>query len=176
MSAKHGGWFTGLILLLVLGCTQANKLQDEAVNTPMTLWQLITALEQQMPISAAKIEAVMGISLVETERYSSFVLMAAKGPMLADGLAVTTLTLRLRNTMVFDEKSSFGMELTGTCILRDEISRRYGDLRLVQYPRGRSPEETAIWAIQRPWGDLSFAFKQDRPDCLFAVSFSKAWW
>ena len=143
-------------------------------NTPMTLWQLITALEQQMPISAARIEAVMGVSLVETERYNSFVIMTAEGPTLADGLAVTALNLMLRNTMEFDEKSGFGMELSGACMSRDEVSRRYSDLELTQHPRGRSLEETAVWSIHRPWGVLSFAFKQDRPDCLFRVSFRKA--
>ncbi len=100
--------------------------------------------------------------------------MAAEGPTLADGLAVTTLNLMVRNTMVLDEKSGFNMELAGTCILRDEVSRRYGDMELTQHPRGRSLEETAVWSVHRPWGVLSFAFKQDRPDCLFRVSFRKA--
>ncbi len=143
-------------------------------NTQMTLWQLIAALEQQMPVSAIKVKAVMGVELVETKRTDAYVLLRAQGLNLAEGLSVTNTSLLLHPSMKFDDTSAFGMELAGTCILRDEISRRYGDLKLTQYPRGRSLEETAVWAIQRPWGVLSFAFKQDRPDCLFDVSFRKA--
>lgn len=145
-------------------------------NTPMTLWQLITALEQQMPLSAIKIKTVMGVELVEVERTDAYTLLTGKGPTLAEGLSVTNASLLLHPSMKFDDTSGFGMELTGACISRDEVSRRYSDsdLELTQHPRGRSLEETAVWSIHRPWGVLSFAFKQDRPDCLFDVSFRKA--
>ena len=58
-------------------------------NTPMTLWQLITALEQQMPLAASKIKTVMGVELVEVERTDAYMLLTGKGPALAEGLSVT---------------------------------------------------------------------------------------
>lgn len=176
MSSGRRSWLLGLASLLALGCTQANKSQGGTIfmqNTQMTLWQLITALEQQMPVSVIKVKTVMGVELVETERTDDYVLLTAQGSSLADGLSVTNTSLLLHPSMKFDDTSGFGVELAGTCISRDEVSRRYGHLELTQHPRGRSLEETAVWSIHRSWGVLSFAFKQDRPDCLFDVSFRK---
>ena len=134
------------------------------------LWQIITSLEEHMPLTLKRIETILGLSFAETKRRGPFVIMAAEGLPLADGLTVSP-SLMVPATREFNDKSSFGMELEGACISLDEVRRRYGELQLTQHPRGRSLQETAVWSAKRPWGTLSFAFREDKPDCLFDVSF-----
>lgn len=139
----------------------------------MTLWEAIATMEKQMPVSTASVDTIMGVRLAETKRTDGYVLLTAKGPILADGLSVSGISLLLHPTLNFDETSAFAFELEGACVSLDDVRRRFYKLDLTQVPRGRSPEETAVWTTRRPWGVLSFAFKEARPDCLFRVSFRK---
>ncbi len=142
-------------------------------NKEPTLWQMIDTLAQQMPITPAKIEAATGIKLQEKERSENFMHLTAQGPRLHDGVNVTTIDLLVRPNLEFDAKSGLSLELEGDCITLDEIRRRYGELEITQHPRGRSPLETTVYATRPAWGTLSFAFKQEKPDCLFRISFRK---
>jgi hypothetical protein len=138
---------------------------------PTTLWETIAALERQMPISREAVETSFQVTLAEVDHTEYFVTLAAKQAVaLPDGLTVTAVNLMLRPGMQFDEKSGLSFELSGHCVSLDEVRKQYEQLELTQPPRGRSQEETAAWSAHRPWGILSFGFRQDRPDCLFRVT------
>ena len=140
-------------------------------TTSPSLWQTIATLEQQMPLTRQAVEKTFNVALAETDRSDYFVTFTAKQTTaLQDGLTVSTISMMLRPSMQFDAKSGLSFEMQGACISLDEVRKQFGELELTQSPRGRSPDETAAWSTPRPWGVLSFGFRQDRPDCLFRVT------
>jgi hypothetical protein len=156
------------------GCSQTDVShgKEQFMTTiPTTLWETIAALERQMPISKEAVEAIFQVPLVEIDRSEYFVTLATKQAVaVLDGLTITAVSMMLRPTMQFDEKSGLSLELSGQCVSLNIVRKQYGELELTQPPRGRSLEETATWSTGRPWGVLSFGFRQDRPDCLFRVT------
>ncbi|MEC4717990.1 type VI secretion system tip protein TssI/VgrG [Noviherbaspirillum sp. CPCC 100848] len=79
----------------------------------------------------------------------------------------------IHDKMKFGDKGAFAIELDGACVSLTDIRQHFKDIEITQHPRGRSLQETAVWSVRRLWGNLSFAFKAERPDCLFRVSFRK---
>lgn len=138
-----------------------------------TLWQTIDALAEHMPLTQAKVEKAMGVNLQQQDRSGNFIHLKGKGPVLSGGLMVSSIDLLMRPNAEFDTNSGLSLELEGACVTLEDIRKRYGDLDITQHPRGRSPLETTVYASKAAWGTLSFAFKQETPDCLFRVSFRK---
>ncbi len=138
-----------------------------------TLWEMISVLEAQMPLSKAGIEKSLGTELLEIKRNENFIQLSGAGPTLKDGVVISKLHLMLEASMKFGDKGAFAMEMEGTCLSLKDVQQRFTSLELTQHPRGHSLQETTVWSTKRPWGNLSFAFKEERPDCLFRVSFRK---
>jgi hypothetical protein len=168
----------GLIALALLGCAdvhgvkpvkQANLVKEH----PMTLWELIAGLEKQMPLTISKVEAVTGGKFSISREMPAYVVLESNGWPLADGVAVSRSSLMVRPSLQFEDNSGLSLELEGSCIALSQVRERFGDLTLVQAPRGRSLDETRVWGVPKPWGHLSFAFQERRPDCLFRVAFHK---
>jgi len=162
-----------LALLVEKNSIGSERNAISVTQLPMSIWQLVSAIEVDMPLSVAKVERMIGVKLNEIERSDHYVIFGADENVLATDFTVSNVRLMLRSSLHFDDKSAFGFEIEGKCIPRSEIEQHYGELRLIQAPRGRSLDETAVWASERPWGILSFAFKERTPDCLFRVSFRK---
>lgn len=136
----------------------------------MSLWELVAGLEQQMPVTISRVEALIASKFALVKEGPPYVTLEAPGFPLADGLAVTQARMMLRPSLQFEDNSGMSLELEGACISLPQVRERFGELRLIQAPRGRSLDETEAWAVERPWGHLVFAFQQRRPDCLFRVS------
>ena len=140
-------------------------------NNEMTLWQLSDAISRTMPTSKSSIESLLGIVFKE-ERNTPFVLLTSEpGITLADSVSIDKVSLFVRPSMIFDEKSAFALELSGTCIPLAAVREHYGQLTLTQSPRGRSLEETTVYTVNQPWGSLAFAFKEKQPACLFSMTY-----
>ena len=138
----------------------------------MSLWQVIETLAKKMPLTPAAIENVFGLVLREEDRSVAFVHLASTGSVeLKDGLVVSNLNLLTKSSLIFDEKSAFAFEVNGPCVGIDVIRKQHGELLVTQSPRGGSMEETTVYSRKFSWGFLSFAFKAEKPDCLFRVSF-----
>jgi hypothetical protein len=169
---------TSLLALLawgLMGCAEVNggQVQNKGLSMnsqAMSLWDLIAGLERAMPITIAKVEAVLGSKFALTKEGGAYVLLDAPGVALQGGLTTGAVRLMLRPSLQFEDNSALSMELTGACITLAQVRERFKDLRLIQAPRGRSLDETAAWAVDRPWGLVSFAFQARQPDCLFRVS------
>jgi len=173
---KATSYLLAVVLSSLVACAPAERTQlkeKQMTEKQSTLWQTIDALAQQMPLTPAKVEAVMGTKLQEQERSENFVHLKASGPALSDGLKVTEISLLTRPNNEFDIKSGLSLELSGACVKLDEIRKQFGKLEITQSPRGRSPLESTVHASKESWGTLSFAFKEENPDCLFRVSFRK---
>lgn len=164
-----GGVIMVVMMMFANACTNG-KIQTMPQKT---LWEVISVLEQQMPFTKASIEKSLGAELLETERDENFIQMTGTGPILRDGIVLSKLNLMLEPSMKFGERGAFAMELDGTCLSLTDIRQHFNDLELTQHPRGRSLQETTVWSARRAWGNLSFAFKAERPDCLARVSFRK---
>ena len=136
------------------------------------LWHVIETLAKKMPLTPAAIESVFGLVLREEGRNDAFVHVASTGPVeLMGGQVVSNLSLLTKPSLIFDEKSAFAFEVNGPCVGIDVIREQYGELLVTQSPRGGSMEETTVYSRRFSWGFLSFAFKAEKPDCLFRVSF-----
>lgn len=140
-------------------------------NIEMTIWQLSDTISRTMPTSKKSIESLLGIEFKE-EGNTPFVLLTSEpGIKLADSVGIDKVSLFIKPSMVFDEKSAFALELSGACIPLAAVREHYGQLTLTQSPRGRSLEETTVYTVNQPWGSLAFAFKEKQPACLFSMTF-----
>lgn len=172
-------WLAGMLTLGLLGCAdvmgdpQVKKGSSMNAHQQMSLWDLVASVEQQMPITLSKAEAVLGERFEQTEETPAYLLLSSKGAALRDGLTVSRATLMLRPSLQFEDKSALAYELGGACVSLAQVRAQFGELRLIQSPRGRSLDETTAWALQRPWGYITFSFKERQPDCLFQVAFRK---
>lgn len=139
----------------------------------MNVWQLINTIANEMPVSQSKIEPLLGI-VFKVEKREYFSSLTAAGPQLNDGMTLNKVSLLIRPSMQFDEKSALALKLAGACISLSDVRQHYGQLNITQQPRGRSQEETTVHALDQPWGSLSFAFKETKPDCLSSITFRTA--
>lgn len=138
-----------------------------------SVWGLISALENQMPLTVEKTQSTLGQRFVQTSETSSYVVMETQEVADLDGVIVRKAVLMLRPTLKFEDNSGLSLALSGACLGLPQVREHFEGLRLIQTPRGGSLEEAAVWASKRPWGRLTFAFKDSRPDCLSSVVFDK---
>jgi hypothetical protein len=60
----------------------------------------------------------------------------------------------------------------------NRIKKTWADIQLdpSTFPRGQSWDEKRHYRMKRPWGQISFGFKERRPNCLASITFiPKAW-
>jgi hypothetical protein len=154
---------------LMLACQQV-----DARSTQMKLEELLQRLEQERPWTLAKIESVLGVRSVVDQANEYWTHYSALGPLeLGEGVVVEKLDFGLNNTT--RELPRFIVYLTdsSSCIPRQRIVQSYPDIQ-VDYdnmPRGRSLDELTHYVTKRTWGELSFGFKERRPDCLSSILF-----
>jgi hypothetical protein len=174
LRSKYRNWL--LIFGLLLAIMQLHWLhgkENKISKTTQNLWQTISVLEAQMPMTKTKVEDILDIELKEIERNEYFLQFGANGPVLADGLSVTNVHLTLHPSMEFDDSSALAIEVNSACVTLNQVRQVFSNLEVSQSPRGHSLQETTVWSTKREWGTLSFAFREDRPDCLFRVSFRR---
>ena len=163
-----GGW----LLLLLAACFTSSRTEakEAAMNhAPLTLWQTIEQLVQQVPFTPEKVQQTVGTPL-KIEEQDEFSKSWTGGEIsLRDNIRVTRTGLTLGPNGEFTDFSALALFMSGACITRDQVEEHYRPLRLIEAPRGRSLEESAVWAIAQPWGELRFAFKERNPDCLYSV-------
>lgn len=167
-----------LMVLGLVGCTPIKSDALQMKDTPMnsqskSLWALIDTLETAMPLNIARAETALGSRFAVAEEGPAYAVLKAPEVTLGDGLKVHNISLMLRPSLQFEDKSALALEIQGACITLGQLREHYAQLELFQSPRGRSVHETAVWTVTRPWGKLSFAFEQTQPDCLFRVGFHK---
>ncbi|TKC83119.1 hypothetical protein FAZ69_25865 [Trinickia terrae] len=141
----------------------------------MTLWQTIDALIQQIPFTRAKVENVLKIRFVDSDpsnyaiQPSSFQPLDGGPIKLSDGVVIGNVDLRISNKE--GDPGFLVLNLAGACIGLDAVRAHYGDLRITDFPRGRSLDEVTAHSAFLNWGGLNFGFRERNPDCLAGVSF-----
>jgi len=167
----------GLAMALA-GCNLATgkQLKDaEMMQSPMTLWQTIDTLAQQIPFTRAKVERVLesGLFVRDPREFAiqpSFQALGGGPAGLADGVVVDKIDLRIGEEK--DDPGFLVLRLAGSCIGLDAVRAHYPTLGVTDRPRGRSWDEVTSYTTVLPWGRLSFSFAQRNPDCLSSVAFA----
>lgn len=166
----------GMLGCLCAGCLHASGVKEKESlmeNGCGTLWGVVNTLGEEMPLSKEVVEAVLRTELTDKTRDEYLWHLIGAGHPLDDGSSVSRVSLALLPGGEFGKNSGLSIELEGRCIGLDEIREHFGELTIVQYPRGRSLQETTVYAAAMPWGELSFAFKEEKRDCLFRILFRK---
>jgi hypothetical protein len=146
--------------------------QGKMQGNETTLWQALTAVGAQMPFTREKLEKALGVPFTLKERTEYTSLWVAGPVLLKDQVQVTSITLLLDPKDRFDDESSGAtLQLAGRCVPLSEVRTHHADLKITQFPRGRSPQETTVHTARAPWGRISFGFKESRRECLSEVTF-----
>ena len=90
--------------------------------------------------------------------------------MLGSDLGIVVPTLVLDPTDRFDKQSRASLEVVGKCITIDLVRARYGQLTIVDSPRGHSLLDATVYRSRQSWGSYYFAFEEIARDCLSSVS------
>ncbi len=140
-------------------------------QSKMTVWQAIDALTQQIPFSKTKIENLLSTQLTETDDGGNDVFQFFKSnPVkLSDGVMIENVDLRIKRAG--PHPGFLVLNIGGSCIGIDVVRSHYGDLKITDTPRGRSPDEVTSHSAMLRWGELSFSFKERNPNCLASIAF-----
>ena len=175
-----GLWqLAGAAVLALAACTTnaatggVTEQKDSPMNTQSSsLWQIIERLAEQMPFRKDSFEQVLGAPLTlkkEDQFKSQWISDAVK---LRGNIQISDVSLVLGPSGEFKPSSGATLNLGGACITRDQVKGHFGNLKLVSHPRGRSLQEVSAWGSDQGWGKLTFAFRENNPDCLAYVTLS----
>jgi len=115
------------------------------------LWWLVAAAEADVPLTVAKVEQLLGISLHSVTPYRWEGGPTTLGPALTVTNAATTANGERQDF------TYFGVD-AGSCVSLDEALVRYPGLVPKYLPTGHSEAEQQVWASPRDWGgELMFS-------------------
>jgi len=140
---------------------------------PITLWQTIDTLAQQIPFTQAKVERVLSVTLSDPDPGTlvfqpTLFRFLEGGPLtLANGVVIENVDLRVRHTG--DDPDFLALDIAGSCIRLNVVRAHYGDLKITDHPRGHSLNDVTSHTAVLPWGELSFSFAERNPDCLSSI-------
>lgn len=136
----------------------------------LDLWTVIDYLPTRLPFSTDKIESALNVVLAKDSENEYFSFYKAGDLALSNGVVIESIDLRIRKEQ--PHPGFMVLRLTGTCVAKAEVMRRYEGLKLTEYPRGRSLNEQAHFSRRESWGEISFGFAERARDCLRSVVFS----
>ena len=134
-----------IVLAVVTGCAAPVSAADR------DLWWLVDAAEAATPLTVAKVEQLLGVSLHPVTPYRWESEAVTLGPQLTVTESATT-----GNTEQQDF-TYFGVDVS-PCVSLDDALARYPALVPKFMPTGHSEAENQTWAVTRDWGgELMFA-------------------
>jgi len=139
-------------------------------QTNMTLWQVIDALVQTLPLSKQMVETILSTQLVEYEDANPFFhFFKFQSPPVALTEGVVILDVDLRISKRGHHPGLLGLKIDGACVTLDQIRARYDQLKVTGHPRGGSLDEQWAYSQILPWGTVTFGFAERNPRCLASV-------
>jgi len=148
-------------------------------QSPMTLWQTIDALVQQIPFTQENVERVLGTTLFDTDptkliiRPTSSRFLDSEPVALANGVIVE-IDLRVRPNQA-GHPGFLVLNVTGNCVRLDAVRAHYHDVRITATPRAPSAfhslDEVTSRSTMQPRGKLSFSFAERNRECLSSIAF-----
>ncbi|MCL2160496.1 MAG: hypothetical protein FWH56_01205 [Betaproteobacteria bacterium] len=144
----------------------------------MKLEELVQNLDAANPWSTEKVESIFCTKLALSRSNDSFAVYTA-GPFLyEEGLVIEETHLRLKiptNEMI---RLILNLEDDTSFFTLNRIEKNWPDVQLDSstFPRGQSWDEKRHYRVERPWGQISFGFKEHRPNCLASITFIPKTW
>lgn len=157
--------------LLVAGMNGEAMTKETTMKTnEMTLWQTITSLAEQIPLTRQKVETVLQTTLRESDNTGNDVFQFYESPPveLKDGVVIRTVDLRIKRAGA--HPGFMVLEMEGSCVTLDQIRQHYGDVPITSSPRGSSLHEKTHYTATLPWGTLAFGFLERNPGCLASIA------
>lgn len=148
------------------GCAREKHVQQAA-----SIEDLIDKVRANPTIERDAIERLLGTRLNVGAGTSAVDIYEAAGVALPDGRVDVDLRAAKPGATT---GGLLNLGVSGACLKRGDVERKYGPLTLSGVPRGRSPNEQMAFSRTEPWGRLSFGFAEADPDCLKTVTFDVA--
>jgi len=135
----------------------------------LTLWEIIDALSRQLPFTKEKIERTLSINLNEPIYYGKDAsrFFTSENLGLKNNVVVSKIDFRTKPDGA--GPGFLVLNFEGACIGIAEIRHHYKTLEITASPRGNSLDEATNFSTIQHWGELSFGFKERRPECLAYV-------
>ncbi|MGV2288491.1 hypothetical protein AAHK20_07220 [Trinickia sp. YCB016] len=156
--------------------SEQQKKGSQSTQLDMTLWQTIEVPVQQIPFTKTKVESVLSVGLDDKDtsnvaiKNTAFAFFVGGPIKLSDDVVIGNVDLRIRHKE--GHPGFLVLNLAGSCIGLDAVRAHYGDLKITDFPRGRSLDEVTSHTTALEWGELSFSFKERNPDCLSSIAFA----
>jgi hypothetical protein len=141
----------------------------------MKLETLIQKLSDVYPWTVHAVERVLGTKLSNDRPYMDNSFFSTKRLAYEEGLLVNEVEVRIIESTGKTVRLILSLADDAACFTRKRIEQTYPDIFLTDVPRGRSMEDKAYFTTKRPWGELSFGFKEKRRDCLSSIVFIPEW-
>lgn len=138
----------------------------------LDIWTVIDYLPTRLPFSVEKLQSALKVQFELANQNEYFSFYKSASIPLAGGTVIDEVDLRVRKEQ--PHPGFLVLRLSGTCVPRDVVLSKYPGMRLVEVPRGRSVNEEEGFAMDTPWGELSFGFAVHTPECLRSVVFDPA--
>lgn len=162
-----GALFLGALPGVWAGQNNVVKLNMQNIN----LWQLIDVLTEYPSFAPSDLSTVLPVGFVQASRRSSFTVYRGGAASLAEGVELASVEVRSDH-----EDARLGLisiQLTGICVTLAQVREHYPDIVLSDTPRGRSLEEVTGFSAVKPWGKVSFGFKERNRECLATVTIDR---
>jgi len=162
----------GIFIALIISATgNKSELQTRTAmkNQKITLWQLIDVLGDYPSILPGKISQVLPVKFTEKENNGYFSFYDGGRLSVAGQIDIAAILLRVRNEDETRGMISLYLDTDDACVTLDDAHGQFPSVVITGTPRGHSLDEETYWSIQRPWGELSFGFKERKPDCLASL-------
>ena len=117
------------------------------------------------------IERLIGTRLAEGAGTSAVDVYEANNVKLSDGKVDIDLRAAKPGATT---AGLLNISISGACLKRPDVERKYGPFAISEVPRGRSPDEQMGFSRTEAWGRLSFGFAESNPDCVRTVTFDVA--
>lgn len=136
---------------------------------PSDIFALIESLSRGSGLTRGNVERLLQTRLELTGENSYFTFLSGAGSQLSDGRKVESVDLRLSKSEP-NRMSLIGLKIGGRCLTLADVSNVYGQLQLVDVPRGRSPDESISYATKQEHVQISFVFKEHDPNCAAFIA------
>jgi hypothetical protein len=170
-ASRRFGLLVCALLFCFAGCAARSPEPDAMNDRTPSLWDILGVLEMQAPFAAPAVAQALGAKLQERVEHGNplFHFYRTDALRLHDGVVLSDLDLRIRKGST--APGFLVLTIGGSCVARAALQARFGNLAIMDVPHGHSREEQTVFSAARPWGRLSFGFRERDPDCLATVVF-----
>ena len=158
---------TAMVLAVLITAFPTRRLAAMQPDNRDDVFALISRLLSALPFERRTIESLLGAVLRLTGENEYFFFFEGQGRKLVDGLAIQGVDFRQSKSN--PRKALLAFQVHGLCVPLRDVRARYGELELVNAPRGRSLDEETSHSVVQAGVRIGFGFNQRNPDCLASV-------